>query len=265
MIDHSFAVMAYKDSPYLSECLDSLKNQTVQSEIYISTSTPSPYIDDIAKKYGIQVFVTEPGKGIAHDWNFSLHLAKTKYVTLTHQDDLYMPEHAESCVNAAEKFKDTLISFAGYSELVNGKERSDTLLLKVKRLMLWFFMPFKKNVHSKFWKKRLLSMGCPIPAPGVLYNHSMLKDFQFSSEFSINMDWDAWYRMSKMEGRFVYIKKNLLKHRIHPDSATTAGLKAKVRQNEDLNMFKRFWPGFLARIFAGFYAKSYESNNDDKN
>jgi len=41
MTKHSFAVMAYKDSPYLSDCLDSLKDQTVKSEIYITTSTPS--------------------------------------------------------------------------------------------------------------------------------------------------------------------------------------------------------------------------------
>lgn len=262
MINHSFAVMAYKDSPYLSECLDLLKNQTVRSVIYISTSTPSGYISDIAKKYGIEVFVTESGQGITHDWNFSLQQARTKYVTLAHQDDLYMPGYTENCFNAAEKFKDTLICFTGYSEIIDGKERWGTLLLRVKRFMLWFFMPFKKNIHSKFWKKKLLSMGCPIAAPGVMYNLEKLSGFQFSDEFSINMDWDAWYRMTRMKGRFVYVKKVLLKHRIHPDSATTAGLEANARQSEDLRMFKRFWPGFLAKLFAKFYARSYKSNND---
>src|SRR5689334_12586358 len=104
MINHSFAVMAYKDSPYLPDCLDSLKNQTVESRIYITTSTPSPYIDAVAKQYGVQVFVTGSTKGIAHDWNFSLKCTKTKYVTLAHQDDIYLPEYAKSCFNASEKF-----------------------------------------------------------------------------------------------------------------------------------------------------------------
>ena len=40
MSKHSFAVMAYKNSPYLADCLDSLKSQTVRREIYITTSTP---------------------------------------------------------------------------------------------------------------------------------------------------------------------------------------------------------------------------------
>jgi len=262
MTNHSFAVMAYKDSLYLSECLDSLKNQTVESKIYISTSTPSAYISDLAKKYSIEVYVTESGQGIAHDWNFSLQQAKTKYVTLAHQDDLYMPEYAKTCLNATEKFKDTLICFTGYSEIVEGKDRTNNLLLRVKRFMLWFFMPFKKNIRSKFWKRKLLSTGCPIAAPSVMYNRDRLSGFQFSSEYSINMDWEGWYRMSAMKGRFVYIKKNLLKHRIHPASATSAGLKSNLRQKEDLRMFNLFWPRIISRLLTKFYSRSYLSNND---
>jgi glycosyltransferase involved in cell wall biosynthesis len=262
MINHSFAVMAYEDSPFLSECLDSLKNQTVESKIYITTSTPSAYISELAKKFTVEVYVAEPGQGIAHDWYFSLQQAKTKYVTLAHQDDLYMPEYAASSFSAAEKFTDTLISFTGYTEIVDGRDRSNTLLLRVKRFILWFFMPFRKNIHSRFRKKLLLSAGCPIAAPSVMYNIEKLIGFQFSDEFSINMDWDAWYRMSKMEGRFVYVKKTLLKHRIHADSATTAGLEANLRQSEDLIMFKRFWPVFFSKLLAKFYARSYKSNKN---
>src|SRR5215470_12307123 len=91
MFNHSFAVMVYKDSPFLCECLESLKKQTVESFIFISTSTPSAYIFDIAQKFGVEVFIGEP-RGIANDWNFGLSKTKTKYVTLAHQDDLYMPE-----------------------------------------------------------------------------------------------------------------------------------------------------------------------------
>jgi len=262
MINHSFAVMAYKDSPYLPVCLDSLKNQTVESTIYITTSTPSTYISELAKKYNIEVYVIEQGQGIAHDWNFSLLLSKTKYVTLAHQDDVYMPEYTASCYSAAEKFTNTLICFTGYAEIVNERDRSNTLLLKVKRFMLWFFMPLKKNIYSKFWKKMFLSIGCPIAAPSVMYNRAILHDFRFSSEFSINMDWEAWYKIVSMKGRFVYINKLLLKHRIHADSATSAGLKSNLRQKEDLIMFKKFWPGFIASVLVKFYARSYKSNNE---
>ena len=260
MSKHSFAVMAYKNSPYLADCLDSLKSQTVRSAIYITTSTPSPYISETAKKYGVDVFVTASGHGIAHDWNFSLSMAKTKYVTLTHQDDLYDSNYAELCVKASEKFDDTLICFTGYSELVDDKERKNTLMLIAKRVLHFMFMPLNKNIKSKYWKKASQSFGTPIPCPTVMFNKETLKDFRFSEDFKVSLDWDAWLRMSAMKGRFVYVPKSLLKHRIHTESATTEGIKANVRQQEDLEIYYRIWPKFIAKLLSKLYAGSYKSN-----
>ena len=48
MNDHTFAICAYKESPYLEECIKSLKNQTIKSNILIATSTPNDYIKGIA-------------------------------------------------------------------------------------------------------------------------------------------------------------------------------------------------------------------------
>ena len=53
MNDHTFAICAYKESPYLEECIKSLKNQTIKSNILIATSTPNDYIKGIADKYAI--------------------------------------------------------------------------------------------------------------------------------------------------------------------------------------------------------------------
>jgi hypothetical protein len=261
MNKHSFAVMAYKDSPWLTACLDSLMSQTVNSEIFITTSTPSLYIDETAKRYGIQVFVTEPGKGIAHDWNFSFASANTKYVTLAHQDDVYVSHYTERCIKAAEKFDDTLICFTAYSELINDdKERSSTLMLNVKKLLRFAFMPFKKNISSKTWKKLSQAFGTPIPCPTVMFNKERLGDFTFSEKYKVSLDWDAWLRMSAMNGRFVFVPEILVKHRIHPGSATTEGIKANVRQQEDFEIYCRIWPKFMARILTRFYAGSYKSN-----
>ena len=42
--NHTFAICAYKESPYLEECIQSLMNQTVKSDILIATATPSKYM-----------------------------------------------------------------------------------------------------------------------------------------------------------------------------------------------------------------------------
>ena len=265
MNDHSFVVLAYKDSPFLSGCLESLMNQSSKSDVFICTSTPSTYITDMATKFGVELFVTESGKGVVHDNNFGLRQVKTKYVTMAHQDDLYLPDYTATCIAAATKYKDTLICFTNYSELIDGQERPVTLMLKVKRLILKTFMPFKSHLSTRFWKSRLLSLGNPIAAPTIMYNLENLPVFQMPEDLAHNVntiDWQIWCNMAKMEGRFFYARKVLLKRRIHSDSLSSIGIENHSRYTEDLNMFRQFWPGFLASILAKVYASAYTSNSD---
>ena len=86
--NHTFAICAYKESPYLEECITSLMEQTVKSEIFIATSTPNKYIDDIAAKYNLKVYVNDGESGITQDWNFAYSKVQTDYVTIAHQDDV---------------------------------------------------------------------------------------------------------------------------------------------------------------------------------
>ena len=116
--EHTFVVMAYGDSPFLPECLDALLRQSVPSAICIATSTPSDYLRHQARRIGAPLYVTESGRGIAHDWNFALRQAKTKYVTLSHQDDLYAPDYTEKCLDKIKRYPNALICFTDYTELV---------------------------------------------------------------------------------------------------------------------------------------------------
>ena len=51
--NHTFVICAYKESQYLEECIKSVLNQNVKSNVIISTSTPNEYINNLAKKYDI--------------------------------------------------------------------------------------------------------------------------------------------------------------------------------------------------------------------
>ena len=52
-------------------------------------------------------------------------------------------------------------------------------------------------------------------------------------------------------------------HRIHEDSTTTKIIENNIRTEEDLEMFKKFWPTCLAKKINKLYAKS-ENNNQVK-
>ena len=59
MKKHIYAVCAYKESPYLEECIQSIRGQSVPSDILVSTSTPNAHIERICKKYDVPLYLTE--------------------------------------------------------------------------------------------------------------------------------------------------------------------------------------------------------------
>ena len=225
MNKHTFVVCAYKESPYLEECIRSLENQTVPSHIILVTSTPNSYIEGTAKKHGVELFVNEGPGGITQDWNFGYRMADAEYVTIAHQDDVYRKDYLERALKAVEGARRPLIFFSDYYELREGKVVKDNTLLRVKRLML-VPLRWKRLQTSRWVRRRILSFGSPICCPS-----------------------------------FVYDKKALMCHRIHPDSETSAIIGDNARSDEEFTMYCKFWPKWFARILNRQYAKGQKSNN----
>lgn len=266
MYKHTFAVLVYKESPYLEECLKSLLAQKEKSEIILCTSTPSQFIEKIAKKYKLNIFINKHG-GIANDWNFALGQVKTTFATLAHQDDIYLPEYTKEILKLMIDQKDSLIGFSDYWEKVEKADfsfiRKNSLNFFVKRTILFFnFFPFKKSIFYQKNKMNLLAFGSPIPCPSVMYNMENIGNFFFNSQYKINMDWLAWYNLAHKKGSFTRSKKSLIIHRIHIDSATTAGIINSDRQNEDKKMFRLFWNKTMTGFLYKLYSLSYKSNEN---
>ena len=256
--NHTFVICAYKESEYLEECILSLKNQTIASHILMETSTPNDYIENLAKKYEIPLFIN-PNGGITQDWNFGLSHVTTKYATVAHQDDVYEPEYLERILEGMEKTKNPLIAFSDYYELRNGQKVQNTTMLKIKRLML---SPLKIKAFwkSKFVRRRILSMGDPICCPAVSFCLDAVERPIFRDGFRSCEDWEAWEMISRKKGAFIYLAKPLMCHRIHEESATTAIINDNARVEENYVMFCKFWPKPIAKFINHFYTKSEDSN-----
>ena len=54
---HTFVVLAYKESEYLEDCIQSVLNQSYKSEVVIATTTDNDYIRNMAKKYKLEKLV----------------------------------------------------------------------------------------------------------------------------------------------------------------------------------------------------------------
>ena len=261
MSSHTFVVLAFKESPFLRDCLDSLCAQTQLGSIALATSTPSSFLDGIAREYEIPMYINTGEKGLAADWTFALRQGGSKYVTLAHQDDLYDSRYVEQMVYRAEERPDTVITFSDYEELLGGRRLSFTTNLRIKRLLRRLSYLHQFHVTSTFRKKLLLAFGSPIPCPSVMYNRELLREFSFSTEFSINADWDAWLRIASMPGTISFVRAPLLVHRIHAESETSSGIGDRRRATEDLRLFETIWPKPVARGIAKLYELSYHGNS----
>ncbi len=254
--------MAYKDAPYLEEALASVLKGAHQSLVYVTTSTPSERIRQIAESSGVPLHVNTGKAGIVGDWQFALSIATTPYVTLVDQDDRYDPDYARSVIEAFNAFPDSQIVFTDYVEIDrSGGVRPPNRTMLVKRILLLPFV-FRPSIGSRFGRRLVLRFGNPVCSPAVTYNLRQLGGWQlFDEGYAMSLDWDAWLRMADKPGRFTYLRRSLLQHRIHEATQTSAGVRDGRRYAEDLRLYQRLWPTPVARLLAGRYATSYTTNS----
>lgn len=258
--DHTFVVCAYKESQYLEKCIQSLKNQRIKSKILLATSTPGAYIEDIAGKYHIPVLVNDAEPGIASDWNYAYSQADTALVTIAHQDDIYDINYLEKILDALNHARNPILAHTAYYEIRGDKKVFTNRLLKIKKLMLMPLIP-RFTWNSIFLRRRSLSLGCAICCPSVTYVKNRLPAEPFEIGCKADLDWQAWERYSRLKGAFCYVPKPIMGHRVHEASETSNVIgEGNGRTPEDYEMYRKFWPEFIADILIKFYEKGQKSN-----
>lgn len=258
---HTFVVLAYKESPYLENCILSVLNQNYPSNVVIGTSTMNDYIQSMADKYNLSIIENkQSGKGIGYDFDFARTCVSSQLVTVAHQDDIYEKDYSNEIVKMFESNRNSTILFTDYYEIKNDSKVSTNTNLKIKRILL---SPLRvlKSSNMKFIKRFILRFGNSICCPAVTFVNSNIPfDNIFSCPFKCDIDWYAWEKLSKVEGKFCYSKKLLMGHRVHEDSTTTDIINNNIRTKEDFEMFCKFWPTGFAKLINNFYKKS-ENNN----
>ena len=259
---HTFVILAYKESLYLEDAIISIINQSVKTNVVIATSTPNNYITNLAKKYNINILINNKSNGIASDFNYALNCVDTDLVTIAHQDDTYEEDYVKYIYIYANKYRKALILFTSYYEIHNNKKVYTSKNIKIKKTLL-FFLKIKALSKCRFAKRFALRFGNSICCPAVTYNKNNIKIKNiFENMFLSNMDWFAWEKLSKEKGNFIYINKPLMGHRIHEESTTSKLIKEGKRTNEDLEVFKKFWPLPIAKSINKVYLSNEKGNKE---
>lgn len=257
-IIHTFVVLAYGESQYLEDCIKSVLNQRCKSNVIIATTTLNSHVKNLANKYKLEI-VKGKHTNIGGDFDFAKNAVSSKLVTIAHQDDLYFPDYSKSVLESYKKYPDSSIIFSDYCE-IRGKDLvSNNKNLLIKRFML-FPLRMKTISGFKFVKRLSIRFGDSICCPAVTFATDFVPDKIFESDLKCNIDWLAWEKLSKCKGKFIFINKKLMGHRISEDSTTSEIINKGIRTKEDLFIYKKFWPSFIAKTIAKFYRKSEDSN-----
>lgn len=260
MIMHTFVVLAYKESQYLEDCIQSVLNQTYKSRVIVATSTPNEYIATLARKYDLDVKVNMGQRGIGYDFDFAWNCGETELVTIAHQDDIYDREFAQEVVKAYSKQLSATILFTDYYEIKNNQKVYRNLNLNIKRILLAPLL-IPGLAKFQFVRRRVISLGSPISCPAVTFVPKNLSEkTYFASNMKCDIDWLAWERISREKGMFVFVNKHLMGHRVHEESTTTAILEDNIRTKEDFQIFCLFWPKWMATGLTRIYRESEKNN-----
>lgn len=258
-VKHTFVVLAYKESPFLEDCLKSVLNQSVKTEVVIATTTKNKHITDLAKKYNLNVIEGEH-TSIGGDFDFALNAVDSDLVTIAHQDDIYDFNYAEKMLKNYYLYKDSMIIFPDYYEIRNEKKVYTNTNLKIKRILLsslWI----KQLSGIRLLKRNALKFGNSISCPAVTFVKKNVPKKVFTCDLKCNIDWFAWERLSKRKGKFIFVKQKLMGHRIDDTTTTTDIINEGIRTKEDLVILKKFWPDFIAKNLNKLYKNSEKSNN----
>lgn len=259
--DHTFVVCAYKENPYITETIASIRGQTVGSQIILSTSTRNDYLEQQCKRFDIPMVINPHPHLAGDDWNYGYNSANTKLVTLAHQDDYYHPAFLERVLANlnARGDGDELISFTDYFEIREGSRTAYSLMLNIKRVMN---APFRlSKFNSKPWlKKRILAFGDAICCPAVTLVKKNVGESPFDTTYINSCDYKTWVDLASRPGAFIYIPERLVGHRIYHESATSKNLSENIRKDEDLEILSSLWPKPVAAFVNHLYAKSEKNN-----
>ena len=82
-------------------------------ELISSARFYSPFYDSLQEN-------EEEGQGIQADWNYAYNHAKTDYVTVAQQDDVYEPEYVRAFLKCIKTYDDWSIYYTDYTPIKHG-------------------------------------------------------------------------------------------------------------------------------------------------
>jgi glycosyltransferase involved in cell wall biosynthesis len=237
----SVVIPAYKVAPFIVETVDSVLAQTFSDYEIIIINDGSPDTPELENALGPYLskinYLKQQNKGAGAARNAGLRVARGRYVAFLDGDDIWYPQFLEKQLE--------LIKSDGGYDLVY----ANALLVGDSPWAGKTYMDRDpSNGPATF--EALIGERCLVITSGVLARREPILEVGFFDEGLRNsQDFDLWVRIAKRPGaRLNYQRTVLLKHRAHPGSLASDGIRSvegelkvlkKVREWADLTSSER--------------------------
>ncbi len=165
MVKISVIIPVYNVKDYLSECLDSVVNQTIKDiEIICIDDGSTDGSSDILNEYSIKderfVVINQKNQGLSVARNNGLSIATGDYVAFLDSDDyLLNNDYYEKLYNACEKYNADI----SVASIIRGNEIKSKYIFKVD----------KEEVETVYYNKLVL---CDVPDSNYVWNKLYRRD-----------------------------------------------------------------------------------------
>lgn len=248
---HTFVILAYNVSDDLEECIKSVINQSVKSNIVIATSTPNDYIMDLASEYSLGVMINKEKSNKGRDYNFAIKSFDTPLVTIAHQDDLYDRNYVKEIKKCYKKHQDATIIFTDNYEIHNDKK------IKKSKKLFWiryylFPLRFSFFQNKKIFKLRALRRDKHICTSSITFVKKNIDGDIFPTNLKYDNDWQGLIDLAKKNTKFVYLKEKSVGYRVLEKEEN------KVKDKEDEKILRSMYPNW-------YYEKVVKKRINKKN
>lgn len=224
----SILMPTYNGQAHLADALDSVLRQGDEGIECIvvddgSTDATLSILDSYKAKLRMRILAAPRSGNWAANTNMALSAAGGSFVSILHQDDMWMEGRLRAIKKLTEQFPEINI-FISPSRYVNMKgERVGLLRCPLPAL------PVMIDADTMI-ERLLIQNFISIPAP-VFRRETALSCGGLDGGFWYASDWDLWLKMAAL-GRIGYYPAPLSEFRVHPYSLT-------VTRSDDIEEFRR--------------------------
>lgn len=218
----SIIIPVYNNENYISQCIESVENQTYKNyEIIIIDDGSTDDSLKLCKKFEkrndkIKVISINNG-GVSNARNIGIKNASGDYVCFIDSDDYVMPTYIESLI---KKMNNKCLVISAYSVF---NEKKDRQVKKINKQKLYIGIDiYLKIVRNElFWNQPWNKM----------YNLNVIKENKLFFNDKLNMGEDLVFNLNYLNfiDNIFYINKTIYRHRINDNGAMANNNENKLK------------------------------------